>query len=121
MNRTVIVTGGSRGIGYSVAAGFAAAGDRVLITGRHQEPIEAAAAALGTSVTAAVCDASDPAEGAATARGYAERYLKLPNYTRNLERFGFTPADFANAGSDRLISQVIPKANRSASQIACTV
>jgi probable F420-dependent oxidoreductase len=52
--------------------------------------------------------ASDPAEGAATARGYADRYLKLPNYTRNLERFGFTPADFANAGSDRLISQVIP-------------
>ena len=62
MNRTVIVTGGSRGIGYSVAAGFAAAGDRVLITGRHREPVEAAAAALGPGVTAAVCDASDPAE-----------------------------------------------------------
>ncbi|MGH3213875.1 MAG: SDR family NAD(P)-dependent oxidoreductase, partial [Trebonia sp.] len=62
MNRTVIVTGGSRGIGYSAAAGFAAAGDRVLITGRHREPIEAAAAVLGPGVTAAVCDASDPAE-----------------------------------------------------------
>jgi len=61
MNRTVIVTGASRGIGYAVAAAFAAAGDRVLITGRHREPIEAAAAALG-GVTAAVCDASDPAE-----------------------------------------------------------
>lgn len=52
--------------------------------------------------------ASDPAEGAAAARGYAARYVKLPNYTRNLERFGFGPADFADAGSDRLISQVIP-------------
>ncbi|HEX4399477.1 MAG TPA: SDR family oxidoreductase [Trebonia sp.] len=62
MNRTVIVTGGSRGIGYSVAAGFAAAGDRVLITGRHREQVEAAAAALGPGVTAAVCDAGDPAE-----------------------------------------------------------
>ena len=52
--------------------------------------------------------ASDPVAGAATARAYADRYLKLPNYTRNLERFGFGPADFENAGSDRLISQVIP-------------
>lgn len=52
--------------------------------------------------------ASDPAEGAATARGYAASYLKLPNYTRNLERFGFTAVDFQGAGSDRLISQIIP-------------
>jgi probable F420-dependent oxidoreductase len=47
-------------------------------------------------------------DGAAGARAYAERYLRLPNYTRNLERFGFTPADLAGTGSDRLISAVIP-------------
>lgn len=52
--------------------------------------------------------ANDPAEGAAKARAYAGRYVKLPNYTRNLERFGFGSADFEGAGSDRLISQVIP-------------
>jgi probable F420-dependent oxidoreductase len=52
--------------------------------------------------------ASDPAEGAARARAYAGRYLKLPNYTKNLERFGFGAADFEGTGSDRLISQVIP-------------
>ena len=52
--------------------------------------------------------ADDPAAGAAIARGYADRYLNLPNYTRNLERLGFGPADFAGAGSDRLISQLIP-------------
>jgi probable F420-dependent oxidoreductase len=52
--------------------------------------------------------ASDPAAGAATARAYADRYLRLPNYTKNLERFGFGPADFQGTGSDRLISQVIP-------------
>jgi 3-oxoacyl-[acyl-carrier protein] reductase len=79
MNRTVIVTGGSRGIGYSVAAGFAAAGDRVLITGRHQEPIEAAAAALGSSVTAVVCDASDPAEVEAFQSALAEAVDVLVN------------------------------------------
>jgi probable F420-dependent oxidoreductase len=55
----------------------------------------------------AVTLGSDP-KSLATARAYAERYLRLPNYPRNLARFGFGPADFAGAGSDRLISQVIP-------------
>jgi len=49
-----------------------------------------------------------PAEGAALARAYADRYLKLPNYTNNLKRFGFGPEDLAGTGSDRLISQIIP-------------
>ena len=52
--------------------------------------------------------ASDPAQGAATARAYAKRYLRLPNYTKNLERFGFAAADLEGTGSDRLISQIIP-------------
>jgi probable F420-dependent oxidoreductase len=52
--------------------------------------------------------ASDSAQGAATARAYAGRYLRLPNYTKNLERFGFGAADFEGTGSDRLISQIIP-------------
>jgi probable F420-dependent oxidoreductase len=56
----------------------------------------------------AVTLAADPAAGDATARAYAERYLGLPNYTKNLERFGFGPADLAGTGSERLISQVIP-------------
>lgn len=47
-------------------------------------------------------------DAVAGARAYAERYLRLPNYTRNLERFGFTPADFAGGGSGRLISAIIP-------------
>jgi probable F420-dependent oxidoreductase len=47
-------------------------------------------------------------EGAAAARAYAKLYLGLPNYTNNLRRFGFTDADFASPGSDRLISAVVP-------------
>lgn len=47
-------------------------------------------------------------EGLAAARAYARRYLALPNYTDNLKRFGFTDADIAAPGSDRLISQVVP-------------
>jgi probable F420-dependent oxidoreductase len=54
------------------------------------------------------------AEAAPGARAYAERYLRLPNYTRNLERFGFTPADFADGGSDRLVSAIIPSGPQAA-------
>jgi probable F420-dependent oxidoreductase len=46
--------------------------------------------------------------GAAAARDYARRYLRLPNYTNNLKKFGFTDTDIAGAGSDRLMSRVVP-------------
>ena len=42
------------------------------------------------------------------------RDLTRPIYTRNLERFGFTPADFADGGSERLISAVIPSGPQAA-------
>ncbi len=41
-------------------------------------------------------------------RRYAARYLRLPNYTRNLKNFGFTDEDIADGGSDRLVNAVIP-------------
>lgn len=44
----------------------------------------------------------------ATARAYAERYLRRRNYTGNLLRFGFTERDIAGGGSDRLIDAVVP-------------
>ncbi len=49
-----------------------------------------------------------PAEGREAARAYAERYLRMPNYTRNLRRLGFGPDDLAGGGSDRLIDAIIP-------------
>lgn len=52
--------------------------------------------------------AAAPAEGLAAGRAYAERYLRMPNYTRNLQRFGFGPHDLTGKGSDRLISAIIP-------------
>ena len=42
------------------------------------------------------------------ARSYAATYLAMSNYTRNLERLGYTERDFADGGSDRLIDRVIP-------------
>jgi probable F420-dependent oxidoreductase len=48
----------------------------------------------------------DLPEARRTARAYLDRYLKLPNYTKNLERYGFTQPDFEGGGSDRLLDAV---------------
>lgn len=58
MARTVLITGGSGGIGRSVARRFVEAGDEVTVTGRRSEPL--AAAADETGATAARCDVTQP-------------------------------------------------------------
>jgi probable F420-dependent oxidoreductase len=40
------------------------------------------------------------------ARRHTTSYLRLTNYTANLERFGFDAADFTNGGSDRLVDTI---------------
>jgi alkanesulfonate monooxygenase SsuD/methylene tetrahydromethanopterin reductase-like flavin-dependent oxidoreductase (luciferase family) len=46
-----------------------------------------------------------------TARAMARRtmraYLAMPNYTNNLLDLGYTEADFADDGSDRLVDDLI--------------
>ncbi len=71
-NHRVVVCGGSRGIGRSIALAFAAAGADVSICARGRETMEAtraAIAALGHKAHAAVCDLAD---GAAVARYVGE-------------------------------------------------
>lgn len=55
----------------------------------------------------AVVVEADPERARAAARRYAELYLGLPNYTNNLRELGYTDADLADGGSDRLIDDVI--------------
>jgi probable F420-dependent oxidoreductase len=46
---------------------------------------------------------TDPVKARATARATVGIYLGLPNYRNNWLRLGFTEADMADGGSDRLI------------------
>jgi probable F420-dependent oxidoreductase len=55
---------------------------------------------------AVVLDA-DPTTARATARGYTEGYLRLPNYANNLRTLGFDADDLQGAGSDRLVDAVM--------------
>jgi 3-oxoacyl-[acyl-carrier protein] reductase len=65
MTRSVLVTGGSNGIGRCIAGRFAAAGERVVITGRDAERLKQAAADL--DVRGIAGDGTDPAQVAALA------------------------------------------------------
>lgn len=55
-DRSVLVTGGSKGIGRGIASVFAAAGANVLITGRDEPSLRKAAADLGARVSYVVAD-----------------------------------------------------------------
>ena len=49
----------------------------------------------------------DAATARATARRHMKRYLDLDNYTNNLRRLGWTDADLANGGSDKLVDAIV--------------
>ncbi|MGW3108162.1 SDR family oxidoreductase [Streptomyces sp. NPDC001100] len=75
--RTALVGGGSSGIGHAIAERLAGAGDRVVITGRHSDSLEAAAARLGGTVAgvhALVSDMADPASAAAAMEEVEHRH-----------------------------------------------
>jgi 3-oxoacyl-[acyl-carrier protein] reductase len=50
-SRVIMITGGGSGIGQAAAAAFVRAGDRVVILGRHEDKLRAAAAALGPAAS----------------------------------------------------------------------
>ncbi|HTV30833.1 MAG TPA: SDR family NAD(P)-dependent oxidoreductase, partial [Xanthobacteraceae bacterium] len=66
----MLITGGAEGIGRGLAARFAAAGARVLVTGRSREKLERAASEL--RVETLVNDLSRAAEREALARHMSE-------------------------------------------------
>lgn len=49
----------------------------------------------------------DPTRARTMARAYMSYYLPLPNYLNNLRNLGYTDADFADGGSDRLADAIV--------------
>ncbi|SRR5579875_318050 len=54
---------------------------------------------------------TDPAVAREAARDYMKTYIRLPNYANMLKALGFSDADFADGGSDRLVDAVVAWGN----------
>ena len=79
MTRVSLVTGGTRGIGFAIAAALIDAGDTVAITGSRDETVRQALDALSAKaadpsrVMGSACDVRDPAAVEAAVRGVVTR------------------------------------------------
>jgi probable F420-dependent oxidoreductase len=60
------------------------------------------------AVEQAVVVGTDADAARATAREYAARYLRLPNYRNHLRELGFSDTDLDGGGSDALIEAIVP-------------
>ena len=58
-NRTILITGGGRGLGFHIAKKCVMEGATVVLTGRNQSTLEAAAESLGENAFGLTCDVSD--------------------------------------------------------------
>jgi 3-oxoacyl-[acyl-carrier protein] reductase len=80
--KTALIGGGGAGIGYAIAVRLAAT-HRVVITGRHAGPLEAAAARLreqqGADVGTLVSDIAAPQEASAVLESMAARHGSSPD------------------------------------------
>ena len=90
-DRTVLVTGGTHGIGKATAAGLAELGARVAITGRDRRRAEEAAADIraagGPAVDVFVADMSSQAEVRRLAADVLDRLPRLDVLVNNVGGF----------------------------------
>ncbi|MCI0157628.1 SDR family NAD(P)-dependent oxidoreductase [Leifsonia shinshuensis] len=96
--KTAFVSGSTQGIGYAVASALAAEGVRVIVNGRREESVAAAAAELrsahpGTEHAGLAADFGDPAQVDAL----LERLGEVDILVNNVGLFGLAPfADIAD-------------------------
>jgi dihydroanticapsin dehydrogenase len=89
MGRTILITGGTRGIGYALANALLRAGDLVAITGTTTDSVVRAEHALGAAcddrgrVAGIVCDVRDPASAELAVRTAAARFGGLDVLVNN--------------------------------------
>jgi NAD(P)-dependent dehydrogenase (short-subunit alcohol dehydrogenase family) len=93
--KVAVVTGAGSGIGAALAAGFVAAGCRVMLADVERAPLEATAAALSTedgTVEAVVTDVSDAAAVDALAVATIDRFGQVDVLCNNAGVSTFTPS-----------------------------
>jgi NAD(P)-dependent dehydrogenase (short-subunit alcohol dehydrogenase family) len=100
-DRTVLVVGGSAGIGLELAKDLVAGGDRVILTSRSLETAQAVAEAVGDGATGIALDVSEP-------EGIAEQLAGVPHLDGlvlgAIERDANTIREYDIARARRLIT-----------------
>jgi 3-oxoacyl-[acyl-carrier protein] reductase len=97
--RSVVVTGGSKGIGRGIATVFARAGAQVLVTGRDEESLAKACAEIGGEASYVIADVSSRADCDLMAATAVERHGGIDVLCANAGIFpaarldAMTPAD----------------------------
>ena len=86
--RTALVTGSTDGIGFATAQGLAATGASVIINGRSQDKVEAAAARIGDRTRGVVADLGDATGAEALFAAVSDADIVVSNAGI------FEPADF---------------------------
>lgn len=76
-DRVYIVTGATRGLGHATARELAADGAKVIITGRDEKRVEAAAAELGPDVLGVAADNGEPGAAQRLVDAAHERFGRL--------------------------------------------
>jgi NAD(P)-dependent dehydrogenase (short-subunit alcohol dehydrogenase family) len=92
-NKTVLVTGGTSGIGLATAQAYAAEGARVVVTGRDEAALAAARQTLGANALAYRNDAASPAASRELAAALNEAGVRLDAVFINAGVAKFAPFD----------------------------
>jgi NAD(P)-dependent dehydrogenase (short-subunit alcohol dehydrogenase family) len=79
----VVVTGGTRGIGFGLARELLARGARVAICGRSRESVDAALDGLGGGAIGRVCDMADRGQVQALWDAAAEEFGRVDHWVNN--------------------------------------
>jgi citronellol/citronellal dehydrogenase len=88
-----VVTGGGTGLGKAAATELAACGARVVIAGRREEVLAAAAEEIGPAASIVAGDVREPADAERIVRACLERHGRLDVLVNNAGGQYFVPAE----------------------------